>query len=72
MTTPPAVNSDDRACERLPWWVVVGLAAALSIVAFLLFVSSLSNRFVNWDDPVYVLYNPGISHLDWESLTRRT
>jgi len=36
------------------------LAALVALVTFLLYLRSLQNDFVNWDDPVYIINNPHI------------
>lgn len=36
------------------------LAVAVSLITFLVYLKSLKNDFVNWDDPVYVFKNPHI------------
>lgn len=43
----------------------VGAVAALaSVICLLVYLRALSCDFINWDDPVYVLENPGIRILD--------
>src|SRR5512139_2917005 len=34
------------------------LAALVSLITFLVYLKSLQNDFINWDDPEYVLDNP--------------
>lgn len=34
--------------------------AVVSLITFLIYVKSLHNEFVNWDDPTYVVDNPYI------------
>jgi hypothetical protein len=40
------------------------LAGAVSVITFLVYLSSLQNEFVHLDDPVYVFENPHITSLD--------
>ncbi len=40
------------------------LAASVAVVTFLVYVSSLQNEFVNWDDDLNVYQNPFIRSLD--------
>lgn len=44
----------------------VGLA--ILIVTTVLFIPSLDNHFVNWDDEVNLLDNPNMRSFDWESI----
>ena len=39
-------------------------SAALAVIAFLVYLPSLGNGFVNWDDQTYVINNPYIRSLD--------
>jgi len=41
----------------------LALAALSALIAFLVYIPSLSNGFVNWDDPTYVLENAHIRSL---------
>ena len=38
---------------------------AVGLITFLVFLPSLNNDFVNWDDPVYVLNNMHIQNFDF-------
>jgi tetratricopeptide (TPR) repeat protein len=40
------------------------LAAVVSLLTFLVYLKSLQNEFVNWDDPAYVVHNPYIRSFD--------
>jgi Tfp pilus assembly protein PilF len=40
------------------------LAASVAVTTFLVYLSSLQNEFVNWDDHVYVFENPNIRLLN--------
>lgn len=40
------------------------LAAATSLITFLVYLRSLQNGFVNWDDPAYIYENPHIRSVD--------
>ena len=42
----------------------VGAAAVAALLCLLVFIPALSGEFVNWDDPLYVINNPGIRILD--------
>ncbi len=42
-------------------WLVLG-------VVFIVFLPSLSNNFVNWDDPKYVLDNIYIKNMSWDGI----
>ena len=44
------------------------VAIIVSFITFLLYVPSLQNGFVNWDDDLYVYDNPGIRKLDLQFL----
>jgi tetratricopeptide (TPR) repeat protein len=44
--------------------LIFSLAAAVSLLTFLVYLKSLQNDFVNWDDPLYVFENPHIRSLD--------
>jgi tetratricopeptide (TPR) repeat protein len=39
-------------------------AAAISLITFLVYLGSLQNGFVNWDDPAYIYENPHIRSFD--------
>lgn len=41
------------------------VAAALAVVAFIVYLPSLGNGFVNWDDGAYVVDNPFIRSFNW-------
>jgi len=51
----------------------LALAALSALIAFLVYIPSLSNGFVNWDDPSFIYENPMFGHFDlfW-ALTART
>jgi hypothetical protein len=38
-----------------------GVAVAVSVLTFLVYLKSLQNEFVNWDDDLYVYENPSIT-----------
>ena len=57
--TEPAQSSGLRACLRTAFF-----AAAVAAVTFVVFLPALSNRFVNWDDPMLILENFHIRKLD--------
>ena len=46
------------------------LAFSAAIITFAVFLPSLQNGFVNWDDNIYVYDNPGIQKLDLQFLFR--
>ena len=41
-----------------------GLAGLVSFITFIVYVSSLQNEFLNWDDPAYVSENPHLRSLN--------
>lgn len=46
--------------------LTIGTAAALAVVSFALYIPSLSNHFVDYDDPHYVTSNPVVQQgLSW-------
>src|SRR3989337_3391543 len=49
--------------EGLPMTAALALAALSALIAFLVYIPALSNGFVNWDDPTYVLENAHIRSL---------
>jgi protein O-mannosyl-transferase len=44
------------------------LAISIAVITFLVYLASLRNDFVNWDDDVYVYENPFIRSLDMQLL----
>jgi protein O-mannosyl-transferase len=54
-----------KAQQRLAW-KLAGLAAFLT---FLFYLPTLSNDFVNWDDPAYILNNPRIRNFSLDSIS---
>ena len=40
------------------------LAGSVALITFIIYLSSLGNQFVNWDDPEYVIENPYIRSFD--------
>jgi tetratricopeptide (TPR) repeat protein len=54
-------ESSDRMKRKTPEYY---LAAAISLVTFLVYLPCLWNGFVNWDDNTYVYANPHIRSLD--------
>jgi Tfp pilus assembly protein PilF len=40
------------------------LAGSVALITFTIYLSSLGNQFVNWDDPEYVIENPYIRSFD--------
>ncbi len=52
---------DAKKALRHAWWPSLGGILALT---FLVYVPSLGNDFVNWDDPIYVADNPLVVHPD--------
>ena len=46
----------------------IGLAAAVALLTFVLYLPALKNDFVNWDDMAYVVNNLHIRSLDWSFL----
>lgn len=48
--------------------ITYGLATSVSLVTFLIYLSSLRNEFVEWDDRLYVFGNPHICSLNFSFL----
>ena len=49
------------------WWMALG---AVLFATFIVFIPSLQNGFVNYDDTVYVYENRHIQSLSWENIHR--
>ena len=50
------------------YFIKYNLAACVSLITFLVYIASLFNGFVNWDDPLYVTDNPHIQSLNFPFL----
>src|SRR4030042_6094437 len=44
------------------------VAFIVGLITILVYLPALQNRFVTWDDQVYVYENPHIQHIDFEFL----
>ena len=47
---------------------VLSVAAVAALITFIVYLPTLGNGFVNWDDPVYFYDNPYIRDLNWNFL----
>lgn len=52
-----------RSCSHNP--ILPALAIFSAVITFLIYIPSLSNDFVTWDDQLYITENPMIKHLDF-------
>ncbi|MCX6250437.1 MAG: tetratricopeptide repeat protein [Bacteroidetes bacterium] len=53
--------------EKIPDPILIG---GILLFTFVLYLSSLKNGFIDWDDPMYILENPYIKHLTPASVAR--
>lgn len=66
---PSRTNHDrNRAPDPSARGPIFVVAALLPVLCFFLYVPSLHHDFVNWDDPFYILENPHIRVVNWQTL----
>ncbi len=63
----PPRRSDGTADGRRPFLTILAGGAAV-VAVLIVFLPSLSNDFVNWDDPVDLVRNPHVQALDRPSI----
>lgn len=63
-TISVSADSPKYAHELQKKWLYWGLGALVAVITFLVYLPSLQNGFVNWDDQEYVYENPNIRYLN--------
>ena len=63
----PVLGKSIKKRERYPSREYL-FAGAIALFTFLLYLHSLNNGFVDWDDPDYLRDNLAVHHLGWEQL----
>ncbi len=55
----------EKSIKKMIFYVL-----GIGLIAFLTFLPSLNNEFINWDDGTYIFQNPYIQHLTWPNLKK--
>ena len=63
-----APHNDSVDADGARTKIKVALAFGAALITFLVYLPSLGNDFLNWDDPFYVTENPGIRSLTFETV----
>ncbi len=60
---PAAPDLPVSATKTHPWIIIT-----IALITFIVYLPALRNQFTNWDDRPYVLNDPMIKELNWQSI----